>query len=143
MKIRKATASDIDAITAIDIEISGLAKPEYWRELMQFYRKQKQTDFFLVAEHEKRVTGFILGEIRAWEFGSSPCGWVFAIGVKKETRLHGIGAMMLDTLGNAFSLAGATKIRTMVLRKDHELLAFFRSQGLMAGPYLQLEKNLD
>jgi hypothetical protein len=31
----------------------------------------------------------------------------------------------------------------MISRKNHELLSFFRSEGLTAGPYLQLEKELN
>jgi hypothetical protein len=30
----------------------------------------------------------------------------------------------------------------MIARQDHELLSFFRSYGMMAGPYQQLELEL-
>ena len=30
------------------------------------------------AEHEG-ILGLIAGEVRGWEFGSQPCGWVFAV----------------------------------------------------------------
>jgi len=35
------------------------------------------------------------------------------------------------------------KMRTMVARANRLHLMFFRSEGMMAGPYLQLEKELD
>ncbi len=119
-----------------------MAKPEYWQETFDLYGGLKENRFFLVAESEDQIAGFILGEIRAWEFGSAPCGWVFAIGVNQDTRLHGVGTKMLDAISEHFRKAGITKIRTMVARQNHEVHSFFRSQGMMAGPYQQLEKNL-
>jgi hypothetical protein len=34
-------------------------------------------------------------------------------------------------------------MRTMVARDNRLHLLFFRSQGMMAGPYIQLEKEVD
>jgi hypothetical protein len=31
----------------------------------------------------------------------------------------------------------------MVARDNHLHMTFFRSEGMMAGPYIQLEKDLD
>ena len=39
--------------------------------------------------------------------------------------------------------AEVTKVRTMIARQDHELLSFFRSYGMMAGPFQQLELDLE
>ena len=41
------------------------------------------------------VLGFIIGEIRAWEFGSTPCGWVFALSVEPKVRLAGVGSALV------------------------------------------------
>ena len=35
-----------------------------------------------------------------------------------------------------------TRVRTLVDRKDHLILSFFRAQGMVAGPSLQLDKDL-
>lgn len=140
--IREVTEDDLGAIIDIDAQNSSLAKPQYWRDAYDRYQGHKNSRFFLVAEQRDQVIGFVLGEIRAWEFGSPPCGWVVVIGVKKDERLEGIGSNMMVRLCDHFRNAGITKIRTMVARQDHELLAFFRSQGLMAGPYQQLEMEI-
>ena len=89
------------------------------------------------------LLGFVVGEVRAWEFGSAPCGWVLALSVEPRARLHGIGRALLDVLAEEFRAAGMTKMRTMVARDNRLHLLFFRSAGMMAGPYLQLEKELD
>jgi ribosomal protein S18 acetylase RimI-like enzyme len=99
--------------------------------------------YFLLAEDEGgKLLGFVLGEVRAWEFGSEPAGWVFAINVDPEIRQAGIGTMLFDAVCQRFRQAGVRSVRTMVDRRDHLILSFFRSQGLMAGPSIELEMEL-
>ena len=35
-----------------------------------------------------------------------------------------------------------THVRTMLAKDANVLLSFFRSQGMMGGPFIQLEKRL-
>jgi ribosomal protein S18 acetylase RimI-like enzyme len=140
--IRDATEQDLEPIIAIDAQISGIEKRTYWREAYTEYQRHKEIRVFLVATRDNKVMGFIMGEIRAWEFGSKPCGWVFAIGVREDCKLTGVGSRLLDELCRHFRQRGVRKVRTMTAKQDNELLSFFRSQGMMAGPYLQLEKDL-
>ena len=142
MLIRDVSLNDIDGIISIDTQISGSVKPDYWREIITDYIQERENRYFLVAVNDDQVVGFIMGEVRAWEFGSAPCGWVFTIGIRPDTRLGGVATRLLDSLCQAFRRAGMTKVRTMTARHEHELMAFFRSQGMMAGPYLQLEKEI-
>jgi len=143
MLIRDVSMSDVDGVISIDTQISGPGKPEYWREIITAYIQEKENRFFLVAVNENVVVGFIIGEVRAWEFGSPDCGWVFTIGIHPDARLGGVATSLFDNLCRAFRQAGVTKVRTMTARHEHELMSFFRSQGMMAGPYLQLEKEIE
>ena len=72
----------------IDARITGLRKPAYWAGILRRYGGQDPSRFFLVSVLEKEVQGYVVGEVRDWEFGSAPCGWVFGIGVRPETRLR-------------------------------------------------------
>jgi ribosomal protein S18 acetylase RimI-like enzyme len=147
--VRRVQLADIPHVIALDTRVTKLAKAEYWSDVFRRYGKQRLHErFFLVAEGRKdqpgsRVVGFIIGEIRAWEFGSTPCGWVFALSVEPETRLQGIGSALLEAISREFKKAGVGKMRTMVARDGRLPLLFFRSEGMMAGPYIQLEKDLD
>lgn len=141
--IREAEPGDLGAIVEIDKQVSGVKKTRYWRDTLELYGGHKDSDFFLVAEREQSVIGFILGEIRAWEFGSPSCGWVYAIGVARDNLLQGVGSKLLHALCARFRRADVTKVRTMIARQDHELLSFFRSYGMMAGPFQQLELELN
>jgi GNAT superfamily N-acetyltransferase len=142
--IRAAAAADVRAVIALDEEVTGLAKPAYWKDLFERYGPRGPADrFFLVAARGERIDGFVIGEVRSWEFGSPPCGWVFAIQVRPRGRLRGLGTQLLDALCDAFRRAGVDSVRTMVPRESNLMLSFFRSQGLTAGPNIQLEASLE
>lgn len=135
--IRPAQATHLKAISALDLRLTGSDKPAYWREMLAPERH------FLVAETGKgALAGFIAGEVRAWEFGQPAAGWVFAIQVDPRTRLRGVGSALFDALAARFKEQGVTRVRTLVDRKDHLILSFFRAQGMTAGPSLQLDKEL-
>lgn len=143
-QVRPGCSADIQAIIEIDADVTGVAKERYWRELIDRYLSRRTEDrFVLVAECEGEVIGFLLAEIRAWEFGSEPCGWVFAISVSPSRRLAGVGTGLIAAIVEKFRIAGIKTVRTMLSRRNHVLMAFFRSQGMMAGPYIQLEKAID
>jgi ribosomal protein S18 acetylase RimI-like enzyme len=144
LRIRPAEADDLDQVIAIDAEITGLEKVDYWYELFHRYgMRAHQNRLFLVADHDGRIEGFVIGEVRDWEFGSAPCGWVFGINVRPETREGGVGTKLVDAICNGFKRAGVTKVRTMLARDNGLIMSFFRSQGMMAAPFIALEKDLD
>ena len=132
--IRPVQAPDLPKISALDARLTGTAKPDYWREMLGPNRH------FLLAENEQgQFAGFIAGEIRAWEFGQPPAGWVFAIQIDPKVRLKGVGSALFEALVGRFKEQGVTRVRTLVDRKDHLILSFFRAQGMVAGPSLQLD----
>jgi ribosomal protein S18 acetylase RimI-like enzyme len=145
--VRRVGADDIPRVIALDARVTRLAKPDYWNDVFARYGKGRLQDrIFLVAEptgEPAQVLGFVVGEVRAWEFGSAPCGWIFALSVEPDVRLHGVGEALFEAIATEFKQAGVGKMRTMVARDNRLHLMFFRSEGMMAGPYLQLEKDLD
>jgi len=135
--IRPAQTPDLPAISALDARLTGSNKPDYWQEMMSPERH------FLVAETGKgALAGFIAGEVRAWEFGQPAAGWVFAIQIDPRLRQRGVGSQLFDALVARFKNAGVTRVRTLVDRRDHLILSFFRAQGMVAGPSLQLDMDL-
>jgi|SRR5450755_4718722 len=142
--IRPARRRDLDPVIAIDAAVTGLEKRAYWASVYRRYGAGTHPErAFLVAELGGRIVGFVIGEVRDWEFGSPPCGWVFAIDVQQGVRLGGIGTRLLEAIAACFRDAGVTKLRTMLIRDNTLMLSFFRSQGMMAGPLISLEMDLD
>jgi len=139
LTIRKAKIEDIKDVTLLDSRITGLDKPTYWRDMFARYGERENRFFLVATDLNAKLDGFIIGEVRAWEFGSPPSGWVFAIGVDPDTRLHKVGTRMFDAMVNCLRDAGVDTVRTMLARDDELNMSFFRSQGMMAGPFIQLE----
>jgi ribosomal protein S18 acetylase RimI-like enzyme len=146
VEVRRVREKDLPAVIALDGRVTKLPKAEYWQDLYRRYgRRRLQERFFLVASSAATpdlVLGFIVGEVRAWEFGSEPCGWVFALSVDPDSRLSGVGSALLAAISAEFKRVGVGKLRTMVARDARLSMLFFRGAGMVAGPYLQLEKEI-
>ncbi len=141
--IRGAQETDVAAVTLIDTRITNLSKPDYWADMFERYGNRPNR-YFLVAEDENNtVIGFIIGEVRAWEFGSKPSGWVFAMGVDPDNRLNKVGTTLFEAMCDCLAEAGVDTVRTMLARDDELNMTFFRAQGMMGGPFLQLEMPLN
>lgn len=143
--IRPAESHDIGAISALDARITSLSKKQHWQDLLARSKSHDFAQFFLVADapaSSKSLLGFIVGEIRAWEFGSAPSGWVYALSVEPTVREHGVGEALLAAIEAEFKRCKITKMRTMVAKDSPLPMLFFRAEGMMAGPYIQLEKDL-
>ena len=149
LRIRRATIDHLRPVVELDARITGQAKPEYWADIFERYGSRRVDQrFFLVAERADRpddheIVGMIVGEVRGWEFGSEPCGWIFAVSVDPEQRQMRIGEGLFQAMCAEFRRAGITTIRTMVRRDNPLHMSFFRGEGMSAGPYIQLELNLD
>ena len=143
VRVRAAQGVDLPSIVALDAENTGLQKAAYWKDRFEWYAGRLPDRFFLVAERDGTMLGFIVGEVRAWEFGSPPSGWIFAISVSSSARLHGLGTMLFDEICVRFRRAGVHHVRTMLAKDAHLLMSFFRSLGMMGGPFIQLEKRLE
>lgn len=143
LSIRPVRRGDLDAVIAIDAMVTGIEKRDYWSSLYRRYADAVATgQHFLVALLDRQVIGFVIGEVRDWEFGSPPCGWVFAIDVHPQARLAGAATQLLKAICAGFRQAGVSKVRTMLARDNTLILSFFRSQGMMIGPFIPLEMDL-
>ena len=141
--VRPARHVDLAQVIAIDATVTGVAKADYWHAVFRRYAGASRAGrHFLVAQVGDEVVGFVIGEVRDWEFGSPPCGWVFGIDVHPGRRLAGVGARLLDGICLRFRDAGIGTVRTLLARDNALVLSFFRSQGMMAGPFIPLEMDL-
>lgn len=150
-RIRHAEEADWRQLMHVDELVSGVLKPDYWQDLFATLREKRPGGerYIYLAERIRsqgdggEVIAFVIGEIRAWEFGSEPCGWVFALSVVPQVREDRVGEALLKRIQEAFKERGVRIVRTMIARDNHLLMSFFRSEGMTAGPYIQLEKELE
>ncbi len=141
-KVRPTKLSDMPAVVELDGLVTGERKAMYWREVFAHYLKDASC-VALVVEGIFGVEGFLFGEVRAFEFGSSEHGWVVSIGVHPSSRRAGRGSALLAQARECFGTLGVTSLRTMTTRTDVATLSLFRNHGFVDGPFVQLELNLE
>ena len=145
LRVRDLRAADLDGVVRIDAAHAGGPRPEYWAEVFRDFLGARRGPLAvrLAAEAEGKLVGHLLGEVRAFEFGSEPCGWIFAVGVDPKHLRSGIASRLLAEACDRFRSSGVRRVRTMVRRDHVPMLSFFRASGFVGGAFAQLEALLD
>ena len=84
--IRPIRDSDLAAVVALDARTTGESKADYWRAAFDRYVATTDQACAFAAVQGADLVGYVMGEVRSWEFGSPPCGWVFAVNVAPGCR---------------------------------------------------------
>jgi GNAT superfamily N-acetyltransferase len=149
--IRDLDRTDLAGVVRIDALHTGLGKPAYWERVFKDLRRRKGPDrrdaealrVGLAAEDRERLIGYLVGEVRAFEFGSERCGWVHALAVDPRHLRAGVASALLAEACRRFRAAGVRSVRTMVGRSNVPVLSFFRASGFVGGSFVQLELDLE
>jgi flavin-dependent dehydrogenase/ribosomal protein S18 acetylase RimI-like enzyme len=141
ISIRKMTVRDIDEVLRIDERITGKPHAAYYESKADAYIS-RGPEYCLVAEHLDRVVGFVLGDVRGWEYAAELSGWMEIIGVDPEYHGRGVSRALMTELFARFKRAGVTVVNTMVNWNDGDLIDYFRANGFERGEYVNLVKNL-
>jgi ribosomal protein S18 acetylase RimI-like enzyme len=139
--LRDLRREDIEAVVQLDAQLTGVSKQIYWDSVFEHFLLSDDS-IGLAATNGEHLEGFLFGEIRAFEFGSEACGWVFAVGVNQDSARSGIASALLAESRQRFRTLGVNSVRTMVRRTDVPLLSFFRAHGFVGGPFVQLELDV-
>jgi len=143
-EVRDLCAADVEAVVRIDAQHTGRPKPAYWKRIVRDFLSgdEESERVGLAAEIRGELIGYLLGEVRAFEFGSEACGWIFAIGVDTRELRSSVASSLLAEACRRFNSKGIDQVRTMVRRNDVPVLSFFRSNGFTGGSFIQLELDL-
>lgn len=148
-RVRRLRSGDLSAVVELDALLTGAAKEGYWRRVLERFLREEGCIGLAATEPaeddesgEGRFQGYLFGELRAFEFGSEECGWIFAVGVHQDAMRSGVGSALLEEACRLFGELGVAAVRTMVPRTDVPFLAFFRRHGFVGGPFVQLELSL-
>ena len=133
-------SDDLDEIERIYNVHGPSESAETWKpQVLELLAGEPRTVALVAVLEGGAVAGYIVGEIRVWEFGSAPAGWIFALGVDPQFARQGLGRELRDRAIKRFDELGARIVRTMVKRDDVDVLRFFRDGGFRSGSYVELE----
>jgi GNAT superfamily N-acetyltransferase/biotin operon repressor len=97
----------------------------------------------LGAEIDGKLTGFIFGEVKFWEFGrGEKTGWIKVLGVDQDFQGMGVGHKLGETLLGHFKKMNVKKVRTLVDWYEGDLISYFKSLGFNMLGMLPLEKEI-
>ena len=142
VRIRPLDELDIGAIVKIDERITGIYRPDVWERRVGYYLR-RDPDASQVAEADGRVVGFLLGDLRAGEFGiEEPSGWVERFGIDPDYRGRDLGKQMFAAICAHFKDQGASTVRTLVDRGDPAIGGFLKALGFSPSKLEALEMSI-
>ena len=132
VKVRSISELDLDDIVRIGELTRNLYQPDLWEERVTYYLR-RDPESSVVAELDGKVVGFMLGDIRAGEFGiEEPSGWIEVIGVDPASGGRGVGRAMGEAMLARYRARGVRQVRTMVDESMPDVERFFVSLGFAA-----------
>jgi N-acetylglutamate synthase-like GNAT family acetyltransferase len=131
--VRDADIEDADALAALEKDISGVFRPEYWLDELS---RNSYPPVCLCAERDGELVGLVLGHIRMGEFGfEDDIGWLVNIGVRADARGARVGHQLVDAAIDRFRALGVGRIFS--ISEDERLLGFMRAAGFSNAGNLQ------
>ena len=142
--IRPMEERDIPRAVEIESAIMGPRKSTTLRGSLTAYLSKGERNACLVAEADGKVVGFLVGDIRGWDFGEDQeVGWIRIVGIDPAHQGHGVGKALGEALMKYFETRGVTTVRTTVEWDAADLIAYFRTLGFERSGFVGLEKHLD
>ena len=142
VRVRPLDELDIGAIVSIDERITGIYRPEFWEQRVGYYLR-RDPEASRIAEVDGKVVGFMLGDVRAGEFGlEEPSGWIERFGIDPQHRGRDLGKQLFAAILDHFKREGVSAVRTLVDDQNASASGFLKALGFAASPLQALEIRL-
>lgn len=141
--VRGLRPADLPTVAKIERRITGSRRTSSLVRNLRKHLAGGSRAACLAAVVDGRVVGFIVGEIRPWEFGEDrEVGWIRVVGVDPDIQGEGVGRLLGERLLRVFRSRGVRRARTLVEWDAGDVIAYFRSLGFSRGNGISLESDL-
>ncbi len=142
VRIRRLAEADVPAIEKIE---KAITKSTRTGSLGRNVREQLRSggEACLAADVDGKFAGFIVGDIRPWEFGEDrDVGWVKVVGTDPAFQGQGVGKALGEALLKVFKEKGVARVRSLVEWHAGDMIAYFKSLGFDRSDLIPLERKL-
>lgn len=137
-KIRQLRMDDIPVVQAIDRKITQRATT--WDNVDVYLAGQPLLSF--VAEYRGEVVGFLLGDVKSYEFGLAQSAWIETIGVDPAYQRHGVGGRLVQAFLDHCRRSGIGSVHSLIKENDAGVRTFYEAIGFARGELINMEKTL-
>lgn len=141
MNLRPLSQDDIPQVVSIQKKITRNPVPPHWEEMLSLHVGNPWLPGF-VALQERKVAGFIIGEVKVGGFGAELSGWLEMVGVISGRMGSGIGQALGRKLLDHFAEQGVSDVFTSVRWDAGDMLAYFKNLGFYQSPFINLQLRL-
>ncbi|MBI2887991.1 MAG: GNAT family N-acetyltransferase [Chloroflexi bacterium] len=131
--IRRMEPRDEKYVIAIDQKIVGAERAESWPQRVFAYLERYYPPISHVAEVQGRVVGFIIGDVRGWEYGMPSGAWIDIMGVDPDYQGRGLGRQLIAAFVQQCREQKIRSVHAWTRDGDDRLQRFFSSQDFRRG----------
>jgi len=140
VKTRPLAPSDLDAVVAIDAELTGRTRRAYFERRLAAALRQPALHLQFAAEQDGVFAGHALARVLEGEFGRSKPGLrLEVISVARPAQGRGIGRALHGALEQAARKRSIGELRTAAPWRDHAMLRFLAGAGYALSGALVLD----
>ena len=135
--------SDLDAVVAIDADLSGRSRRPYFERRLARAAASPDRHPQLAVDGARGLAGFVLGRDTEGEFGRKEHAVRFdTLGVAKSEQGKGAGPALVAALAELANKRGATELSSSALWTDHRMLRFLERTGFRLAKSQILERPI-
>lgn len=142
IRVRRLAKTDLDSLLRIEKALADEVSDDLRSSILECFDPSR-APMSLGAELDGQLIGFIIGELKLWEFGEKqPVGWIKEVGVDPEYQGQGVGEVLGQELMRYFKSKGVRIVKTVVEWNSGDIISYFGTLGFKKGSQIVLEADL-
>ncbi len=143
IRIRQLAEGDVPAIERVEKAITKSPRTSSLGKHIRAQLHHGDAKACLAAEVDGKFAGFVIGDVRPWEFGEDrDVGWIKVVGVNPAFQGQGVGKALGETLLKYFKEKGVARVRTLVEWHAGDMITYFKTLGFDRSDLIPLERGL-
>ena len=143
-EVRRLSPDDLEAVVAIDLEITGLSRRGYFEKRLAAALREPEAHLQLGLDGEEGLQAYVLARVLTGEFGQSEASVLLeVIGVSPSVQGSGCGNALLDALESAMRQRSIAVLETAIDWTNNDLARFFAAHGFVKAPRHVIECAVD